>query len=98
MHFRKCIFRAPWFWILLLALETSSCSKTGHRGVATADIDYWTCTMHPSVHLHVPGKCPICGMDLVPVTKNAVAQGSPRKGELSQFVVPIERQQQFGVT
>jgi Cu(I)/Ag(I) efflux system membrane fusion protein len=24
--------------------------------------------MHPSVHQHGPGKCPICGMELVPVT------------------------------
>ena len=98
MHFRKRIFRAPWLWILLLALFTSSCSKTGRKGVATADIDYWTCTMHPSVHSRLPGKCPICGMDLVPVVKNAGAPGSARGAELSQFVVPIERQQQFGVT
>ncbi|MGH7952582.1 MAG: efflux RND transporter periplasmic adaptor subunit, partial [Limisphaerales bacterium] len=30
-----------------------------------------TCTMHPSVHSPVPGKCPICGMDLVPVYKKS---------------------------
>ena len=30
-------------------------------------IDYWTCSMHPSVHLTGPGACPICSMDLVPV-------------------------------
>jgi membrane fusion protein, copper/silver efflux system len=98
MHFRKCIFRAPWVWILLLALQTSSCSKMDRKGVATDGIDYWTCTMHPSVHLRLPGKCPICGMDLVPVVKNEGAPGSLRGAELSQFVVPIERQQQFGVT
>lgn len=33
------------------------------------EIDYWTCTMHPSVKLKEPGKCPICSMDLVPVKK-----------------------------
>lgn len=32
-------------------------------------IEYWTCSMHPSVHQDGPGKCPICGMDLVPVYK-----------------------------
>jgi membrane fusion protein, copper/silver efflux system len=37
-------------------------------------------------------------MDLVPVVKNEGAPGSSRGAELSQFVVPIERQQQFGVT
>ncbi len=26
---------------------------------------YWTCPMHPQVHQHEKGSCPICGMDLV---------------------------------
>lgn len=26
---------------------------------------YYTCTMHPEVHLDKPGNCPICGMELV---------------------------------
>ena len=26
----------------------------------------WTCSMHPHIHLPKPGKCPICGMDLIP--------------------------------
>ncbi|HTM44500.1 MAG TPA: heavy metal-binding domain-containing protein, partial [Polyangiaceae bacterium] len=30
---------------------------------------YYTCPMHPQVHSPVPGKCPICGMDLVPKTE-----------------------------
>lgn len=30
---------------------------------------YWTCAMHPSVHSEKPGKCPICGMELIPVSK-----------------------------
>jgi hypothetical protein len=28
---------------------------------------YWTCPMHPTVKMDKPGKCPICGMPLVPV-------------------------------
>jgi membrane fusion protein, copper/silver efflux system len=31
----------------------------------------WTCSMHPQVRLPGPGKCPICGMDLVPVERLA---------------------------
>ena len=27
----------------------------------------WTCSMHPGVRQDVPGRCPFCGMDLVPV-------------------------------
>jgi Cu(I)/Ag(I) efflux system membrane fusion protein len=56
---------------------------------AKDDIDHFTCSMHPSVHQLAPGKCPICGMALVPVTKEQQRQG----------VVTIEpgRQQLIGV-
>ena len=30
----------------------------------------WTCSMHPSVMKPEPGDCPICGMDLIPITVN----------------------------
>ena len=29
--------------------------------------EFWTCSMHPHIHLEELGKCPICGMDLIPV-------------------------------
>jgi membrane fusion protein, copper/silver efflux system len=33
----------------------------------------WTCAMHPQIRKSQPGKCPICGMDLVPLNQgNAV--------------------------
>jgi Cu(I)/Ag(I) efflux system membrane fusion protein len=41
----------------------------------SGEIDHYTCSMHPSVKQHDPGKCPICGMDLVPVTKEQQEQG-----------------------
>lgn len=27
----------------------------------------WTCSMHPQIRQNHPGKCPICGMDLIPL-------------------------------
>jgi RND family efflux transporter MFP subunit len=114
----------------LSPLVLSSCSKPGVQTAANTDVDYWTCTMHPSVHSKEPGKCPICSMDLVPVKKKTAAQknenmpvatnpgtqstgdqntgsskgdmnmGSSGKaqGESTEFTVPVERQQQLGVT
>jgi Cu(I)/Ag(I) efflux system membrane fusion protein len=29
----------------------------------------WTCSMDPQIRLHAPGKCPICGMDLIPLNQ-----------------------------
>src|SRR6266436_2343057 len=54
---------------VLVSLVLSGCSKPAGKAAANADVDYYTCTMHPSVHSKDPGKCPICSMDLVPVMK-----------------------------
>ena len=34
-------------------------------------VELWTCPMHPSVVESEPGKCPVCGMDLVKVKEDA---------------------------
>jgi RND family efflux transporter MFP subunit len=52
---------------LLTLLGAASCSKRPPE--KNSNVDYYTCTMHPSVHSKDPGKCPICSMDLVPVMK-----------------------------
>jgi membrane fusion protein, copper/silver efflux system len=111
--------------LILIVLGLASCSKPTSHFVA-ADADLWTCGMHPSVRSKTPGKCPICGMDLVPIVGQktdasgspnadqhariqAVMRQSPGKKELSgeddvlqfdprEFIVPVERQQQIGVT
>lgn len=33
----------------------------------------WTCSMHPQIKMDKPGKCPICAMDLIPLT--AISSG-----------------------
>src|SRR5712664_1848109 len=46
-----------------------SCSRGG-SSAKPDNVDYYTCTMHPSVKSQDPtAKCPICSMDLVPVKK-----------------------------
>src|SRR5882724_4449970 len=83
-----------------------SCSKGG-SSAKPDNVDYYTCTMHPSVKSQDPkAKCPICSMDLVPVMKKGAAGGhdhgamteKPSGPMLSEFSVPVERQQQIGVT
>jgi Cu(I)/Ag(I) efflux system membrane fusion protein len=32
----------------------------------------WTCAMHPQIRMPQPGKCPICGMELVPLNQSNV--------------------------
>jgi Cu(I)/Ag(I) efflux system membrane fusion protein len=42
------------------------------------EVDHYTCSMHPSVKEAAPGKCPICGMDLVAVTTEQQNEGIVR--------------------
>src|SRR5271154_5241613 len=49
------------------------------------DVDYYTCTMHPSVRSQDPdGKCPICGMDLVPVMKKDTETSTSTSGDTNR--------------
>lgn len=41
-------------------------SRSDHQHINTS---IWTCSMHPSVRQNEPGKCPICGMDLIPLER-----------------------------
>ncbi len=68
------------FLIALVALlfGAASCSKKSASG-KRSHVDYYTCTMHPSVHSKDPGKCPICSMDLVPVTKKADGEAKAKQ-------------------
>jgi RND family efflux transporter MFP subunit len=52
----------------LVAIGGTACRK--ESASKPPDVDYYTCTMHPSVRKQSPtDKCPICSMDLEPVKK-----------------------------
>jgi Cu(I)/Ag(I) efflux system membrane fusion protein len=38
---------------------------------AVAGPALWTCSMHPQIRQPNPGKCPLCGMNLIPVSKTS---------------------------
>jgi membrane fusion protein, copper/silver efflux system len=37
-----------------------------------ADAEIWTCAMHPQIQQSKAGKCPLCGMELIPIQKESV--------------------------
>ena len=39
----------------------------------------WYCSMHPQIIRDHPGKCPLCGMDLVPMPADLAARVNPRQ-------------------
>ncbi len=42
------------------AEEPTAAAESGEETI-------WTCSMHPQIRQNEPGKCPICGMDLIPL-------------------------------
>ncbi|HCS19618.1 MAG TPA: efflux RND transporter periplasmic adaptor subunit [Bacteroidetes bacterium] len=38
-----------------------------HTNEEASEETVWTCSMHPHIRQNEPGKCPICGMDLIPL-------------------------------
>ncbi len=44
-------------------------STNNEQQTTNHEILYWTCSMHPQVRADKPGKCPICGMELIPIYK-----------------------------
>lgn len=75
--------------VALLATRNSQPTEHAHVEDSDSDVAYYTCPMHPSVEQHAPGKCPNCGMDLTPVTKTDLQDGT--------VVVDEVRRQQIGV-
>jgi membrane fusion protein, copper/silver efflux system len=104
---------------LLTSFLATGCKQSGPSG-KPENVEYYTCTMHPSVKSQDPkAKCPICSMNLVPVFKKSPAPPHQHAAHVSEtpgmapvaastnaspseapveFTVPVERQQQIGVT
>ena len=85
------------FGVVALALTTAIAVVTfWPRGKprVSAESDVWTCSMHPQIRLPNPGRCPICGMPLIPVSKlpNARDDLETRAG---LEVEPIRRRELF---
>ncbi|MGH9380486.1 MAG: FixH family protein [Thermoanaerobaculia bacterium] len=64
-------------------------AEAAHRVEGEDGIAYYTCSMHPSVKYKDPGTCPICSMDLVPVTVEEIETGTIR--------IDSARRQEIGV-
>ncbi|MCI0536030.1 MAG: efflux RND transporter periplasmic adaptor subunit [Verrucomicrobiales bacterium] len=64
----------PALVLLGVALGIGGVSCRKESAGKPADVDYYTCTMHPSVKKQSPtDKCPICSMDLEPVKKKGAS-------------------------
>ncbi len=65
---------------------TALAKAAGPRSKPEAGV--WTCSMHPQVRLPGPGRCPICGMDLIPASKLS-AKRAEREAVAGFETVPV---------
>ena len=59
--------------LAVLILVVSFWPRGAVRTSSTSDV--WTCSMHPQIRLSNPGRCPLCGMQLIPISKLPSARG-----------------------
>jgi len=78
--------------LALLVASIAWWSKETGQGAAGSDT--WTCSMHPQIRLPNPGECPICGMQLIPISKLPSARDDleTRAGLESE---PVQRRELF---
>jgi Cu(I)/Ag(I) efflux system membrane fusion protein len=82
---------------------TATAKPAGHvhaGGAAPADAGSpavsggYTCPMHPDVHTDAPGRCPYCGMDLVPVSP---PKSDSAPSDTAPITLALDRVQAVGV-
>src|SRR5277367_1966399 len=62
-------------WFALAAFHSEKALATPTEARTTGEILYYQSPMHPWVKSAVPGKCTVCGMNLVPVYRDGAEAG-----------------------
>lgn len=92
------------FFLTLIVLTQFSCTrkdqtieKDSASTTSAAEFKaYWTCPMHPEIHKHEAGKCPICGMPLIEVkqdpAKSKAVEANAKTTEASKNILTNQLQ------
>lgn len=83
-------------------LFKSATAVNSDRDAPTAEksaVDgYWTCAMHPQIHMDHQGECPICHMKLIHVKGPSQKSGANDDAEIRATVVPtVEQMKLLGI-
>ncbi len=80
--------------------DSATTQSAAHDHDAKEQTQVWTCSMHPQIRQPKPGKCPICGMNLIPASDSG-SQGmtgmrqmtvTPEAAKLMEIETsPVER-------
>lgn len=70
-------------WLVFPSFSNGGRDHEGHQmeNAESSSATVWTCSMHPQIRQSEPGKCPLCGMDLIPLEEGG-AQGEDNPMEI----------------
>ncbi|MFH1000813.1 MAG: efflux RND transporter periplasmic adaptor subunit [Bacteroidota bacterium] len=63
-------------------------NTSSHQHLEKAEHQTWTCSMHPQIRMDQEGDCPICGMDLIPLS-NSNAEIDDQAIEMSESAMKL---------
>src|SRR5262245_14807660 len=65
--------------LLVIVLLIAAIALWPERSTKATSEGEWTCSMHPQIRQNRPGQCPICGMNLIPVSQLLELAGTEKK-------------------
>jgi len=73
-------------WVLF---HSSKKAEENHFKVQIGKFTIWTCAMHPQIRMPAPGNCPICGMELIPLSPDYSATMDPDAIHLTKEAIAL---------
>ena len=74
-------------WVFFSGEKESD--HTEHQHATLDEVSEWTCSMHPQIRQREPGDCPICGMDLIPVSTGNGSDENPLEIKMSPTAMQL---------
>lgn len=92
MHILKLYKTGLYTLVVMLLLGGLQSCGNNQKTTPEKEQHEYTCSMHPQIRKEEPGKCPICGMELIPVDQlaQAVAPGQFSMGENAMALANIQ--------
>ena len=69
-------------WLFFHQPEPKPADTGQSNEAAQNESTIWTCSMHPQIRMNHPGKCPICGMDLIPLSEYSAEETATSPDEI----------------
>lgn len=97
----KNIFKNKWVLIIIVLIVgiiigklispsvTDGVKESAYQHIEESAHQIWTCSMHPQIRMDKPGKCPICGMDLILADDNNQAASDPNEVSMTEEAMKL---------